>query len=102
MAELDHPKNPLIAASVVAICITVVLVSIGVFQYFDREIRREVDEKQNQKVDARLTKLRSMEESRLTGYTWVDKDKGIVRIPVERAIELVLRDRAATKAGAPE
>jgi hypothetical protein len=95
MAEHDQPKNPLIAGAVVAICITVVLVTAGVFQYFDRAIRHEVDVKQNARVDDRLTKLRSMEESNLTGYTWVNKEKGIVRIPLERAIELVLHERAA-------
>jgi hypothetical protein len=100
MAELDQPKNPLIAGTVVAICITVVLVAVGVFEYFDRVIRHEVDAKQNSRVDDRLTKLRSMEESNLTGYTWVNKDKGIVRIPVDRAIELVLRDRAGGAAPA--
>jgi len=100
MAELDQPKNPLIAGAVVAICITVVLVAVGVFQYFDRVIRHEVDAKQNSHVDDRLTKLRSMEESNLAGYTWVNKDKGIVRLPLDRAIELVLRDRAAGGTGA--
>jgi hypothetical protein len=33
--------------------------------------------------------LRRLEHDQLTTYGWVDQQKGIVRIPVERAIELV-------------
>lgn len=32
---------------------------------------------------------------RLTSYGWIDKEKGIVHIPVERATELILGERAA-------
>lgn len=32
--------------------------------------------------------LRAYEDSQLNGYGWVDKQKGIVRIPIERAIQL--------------
>jgi hypothetical protein len=40
---------------------------------------------------ADLRDLRAYEDSELHGYGWVDKQKGIVRIPIERAIELVAR-----------
>ncbi|HEY2989492.1 MAG TPA: hypothetical protein VGL11_17300 [Candidatus Binatia bacterium] len=36
-----------------------------------------------------LQQMRQEEESVLNGYAWVDKEKGIVRIPVERAMELL-------------
>jgi hypothetical protein len=40
------------------------------------------------------TELRSYsvdEERKLATYDWVDKDKGIVRIPIERAMELIVQ-----------
>lgn len=40
------------------------------------------------------TELRSYEDEvqqRLATYDWVDKDKGIVRIPIERAMELIVQ-----------
>lgn len=38
-----------------------------------------------------LAQLRVEENETLTTYGWVDRSKGIVRIPVERALELVAR-----------
>jgi hypothetical protein len=35
-----------------------------------------------------IAKLRAYEESMLERYSWVDRDKGIVRIPIDRAIEI--------------
>ena len=32
--------------------------------------------------------LRTEQREQLTGYGWVDRDAGIVRIPIERAIDL--------------
>lgn len=36
-----------------------------------------------------LKRFREAEEKVLNSYAWVDRDAGIVRIPVERAIELL-------------
>ena len=36
-----------------------------------------------------LEKLRAAEEAQLDGYAWVDRAAGRVRIPIERAIELL-------------
>jgi len=36
-----------------------------------------------------LRNLRAAEETRLTTYGWVDRKAGVVRIPIERAKELV-------------
>lgn len=45
-----------------------------------------------------LTHLRAAENAALQGYGWVDRDAGIVRIPIERAIDLLA---AETPAKAP-
>ncbi|MCB1123182.1 MAG: hypothetical protein KJT03_16630 [Verrucomicrobiae bacterium] len=37
--------------------------------------------------------LRAQEAEVLSTYGWVDKDKGIVRVPVEKAIELVVKEQ---------
>ena len=50
-----------------------------------------------------LRVLRASEEQRAHTYTWIDPDKGIVQIPVDRAMDLVaqrgLPSRAAPPAG---
>jgi hypothetical protein len=45
----------------------------------------------------RLTELRAKEDYTLISHQWVDKDKGIVRLPVDRAIELTVREAQAKK-----
>jgi hypothetical protein len=36
-----------------------------------------------------LKRLRSKEESQLHSYGWIDREQGIVRIPIERAIDML-------------
>ena len=38
-----------------------------------------------------LREMRAAEEELLNSYGWVDRDKGIVRIPVDRAMELLAK-----------
>jgi hypothetical protein len=45
---------------------------------------------------ADLEALRAEEDFLLHGYAWVDRDTGTVRIPIERAIELLAETQAAS------
>jgi len=36
---------------------------------------------------ANLRRFRVEEEKRLNGYSWIDKSKGVVRIPIEQAMQ---------------
>jgi hypothetical protein len=44
-----------------------------------------------------LAKLRATEDATLNGYGWVDRKAGIIRIPIERAMELTARRGLADK-----
>ena len=46
-----------------------------------------------------IAKLRALEEEALTTYGWVDRERGIARIPISRALELSAVDKGA---GEPE
>jgi len=52
---------------------------------------------------ADLAAERRREEGMLTGYAWVDRERGIARIPVQRAMEILARgsDGASKKAEQP-
>ena len=39
-----------------------------------------------------LVQFRTREDERLNGYYWVDKDKGIVHIPIEQAMKAVAEE----------
>jgi hypothetical protein len=38
---------------------------------------------------ADLDRLQAEQRGRLTGYAWVDRDHGLARIPIDRAMELI-------------
>src|SRR5262249_48268427 len=44
-----------------------------------------------------LKKLRDETENDLTTYAWVDKNKGVARIPISRAMELTVAELAQKK-----
>ncbi len=58
------------------------------------------DNFEQKRAEARMEKLKAVREEAdkaLHGYAWVDKDKGIVKVPIERAMELTLADLANKK-----
>ncbi len=46
---------------------------------------------------ADMLKLRGREDSVLTGYGWVNRDSGVVRIPVARAIDILVAKGLPTR-----
>ena len=58
------------------------------------------DSYEEKRAKSRMEKLEQLQKdstAALTSYAWVDKNKGTVRIPVERAMELVATDLASKK-----
>lgn len=43
---------------------------------------------------AELRRLLSEQRARLSGYAWADRPKGLVQIPIERAMQLIVRKGA--------
>lgn len=58
--------------------------------------RLQVDE------DADINAYRKRQDTLLTGYGWVDRSAGVVRIPVERAMELFVAEQSSRKASSKE
>lgn len=87
-------NNLLIIGSGIVGMILFVIAVMWLRSYFF-VVRNEVEEKQVLTVsNPKLEELRTREQEELTTYGWVDKEKGTVRIPIERAMELVARDAA--------
>ncbi|MGZ5002405.1 MAG: hypothetical protein ACXWBM_04360 [Chthoniobacterales bacterium] len=58
------------------------------------------DNYEKKRADARMEKLKTVHDEAdkaLHGYAWVDKSKGVVRLPIERAMEVTLADLAQKK-----
>jgi hypothetical protein len=47
---------------------------------------------------ADLAAERAREQAMLDGYAWVDRDAGIARIPVDRAMDILARSSSSTSA----
>src|SRR5437762_1164629 len=47
--------------------------------------------------DADLKQLRATEDAVLTTYGWIDRKNGIVRIPIDRAMDLLLQRGLPTR-----
>lgn len=44
----------------------------------------------------KLKEVQAQQKSRINSYQWIDRSKGIVQIPVERAIELTIQTYGET------
>lgn len=116
LPDLDNPENRFEKGDVdfvainkfgiglVILCIFSFLLLTGVFKYFlAREtagqkaragvhagVPRIPPEPRLQSTPVKdLAAIRAEEDAVLNGYAWVDKEKGIVRIPVDRAIDIL-------------
>lgn len=48
----------------------------------------------NPDLPAELQRLRASERQTLESYGWVNRDRGIARVPIKRAMELLAKDRS--------
>jgi len=55
------------------------------------------EQQRAQNREKKLKDLRDEDAKALTGYGWIDKNKGSVRIPIERAMELTVAALAHKK-----
>jgi flagellar basal body-associated protein FliL len=62
-----------------------------------------VDAKQAEQRHAIRAESEALQTRLVNSYDWINRDNGVVRIPVERAMELTLRDlRTVTPEGGAE
>ena len=57
----------------------------------------DYEEMRAKKRMERLKALQEENQKELTTYTWIDKNKGVARIPIDRAMELTVADLAQKK-----
>lgn len=76
----------------VVVFLVIVTALVG---HFSRD-RRNVAGGKTARISAvRFEVLRDQQLERVNAYRWVDRDRGIVAIPVDRAMKLVVRERRA-------
>src|SRR5664279_2931535 len=117
MDETKHPRNPQIrhettdvnvwaigkfAIGLVIVCAVSIALLFGLLKFFQSreetsrantvEPTKMFPQPQLQKTPIPdLKAIRAEEDKLLNGYAWVDQPKGVVRIPVDRAIEVLAK-----------
>lgn len=80
----QHPVVLMVAIVVVTLIFFFIVGLIGYFQM----MQREAFEQDAQAQPNTLRQMRAREDQLLNRYAYIDREKGLVRIPIERAIEL--------------
>jgi hypothetical protein len=92
-----EPSAGAITTFMVASLILLVITILAIQQYFDHIWNQAVYEKVLAPPSEQLREVRGRDDWNLTHYLYMDKPTGVVRIPVDRAMELMLQDAAAGK-----
>jgi hypothetical protein len=94
VTELQRPRLFPVLATVVALGL-IGIVAAGLWQWSEFAVRAELERKVLTRPSPALLGLRADEDRRLHRYQWLDARHEALRIPVERALELVLAERGA-------
>jgi len=85
------------AIALVLLCIFAIVVLLGFFQYLQTRLgplaSASIPLPQQPRLETAptldLQAMRDAEDKMLTSYGWVDRQKGVVRIPIAQAIDLL-------------
>jgi hypothetical protein len=78
------------------------VVILGIQFYFNQRLERELYVKVLSQDSQALKELRAREDEVLNSYRYIDREKGAVRLPVNRAMELLLQESAQGKLKYPQ
>lgn len=96
-AEADTVDAPMIAVLGFIAAILAFVVILGLLVFFSKMEKSEREQKYVSQPPAGLTKLQAGQRALLAEYGYVNQAKGIVRIPIEDAMELVTKDYEAAQ-----
>jgi hypothetical protein len=91
----DDPNVPLSAVlgivGALILFVIIVLLQALFYQMESAELERKVAGQ----PDRELARLRAEQQELLSSYGWVDREGGVVHVPIERAMELVAGESRA-------
>ncbi len=88
--------NPRLIGALFAIIVVAIVVAVlAVERYFAVVYEQQLYIKVLSPVASDLKQLRAREDARLHSYAYIDRKKGLVRLPIERAMELLAAEYAA-------
>lgn len=100
-AAIEEADPDTTSTLLVVVVGTILIVAVVVFVQglYGRATRSEFERKVVAEAPAELQRLRADQLMRLSGLTWVDRREGIVTIPIEDAMRMVIREAGAPPPG---
>lgn len=95
--DRSEPRALLIAAFGIASVLGLTATVLGVQAYFDHLHEQEMYQKVMVPVSQDLQNLHNQEDQELNTYKYIDRGKGIVQIPIARAMQLMEEEAAEGK-----
>jgi hypothetical protein len=92
--EPQEPKNNLIALLLISSCVVLVIIVVLLQWFYDFTKNLKASATQNVQFE-QVERLRAEEQEKLTKYKNVDPANGVVQIPVERAMQLMVEEAKA-------
>lgn len=98
-AQFSFPhRTPVFTAVIVILCFaSFVWLAKKIYTPHARNVQTVEGVRTPQERQALLNEHRQKERADATTYGWVDQKAGVVRLPIDRAIELTVRDHAKKK-----
>jgi hypothetical protein len=90
--EKANTRNGVIFGFVGGTFLILILSVVWLRSYFFVRVHREIHTRVLSVDNPERVALDELEEEILTTYGWVDEEKNVVRIPIDRAIELVAEE----------
>jgi hypothetical protein len=97
MAENTKKNRVSLSVIVVGLVMVLLFVGLAIFLVSQRENIPTVDEQTAQVRLKNLADLNAENQKVLTEYHWIDKSKGVVGVPIDRAMDLVMAQLQANK-----
>ena len=101
-APEDDPRiAPTVVVGAIGVALTLVII-VGLEALYHRTLQADVERSFAAAPPPAHQRLATEQLERLNGYRWVDRENGVVSIPIERAMDLVVAesDAAAPRDGA--
>ena len=89
--QSDPSTRMTLIVGFIGVVVTLAMV-IWLIAMFNIQVAKEVERKAAMRPPVEIQRYRAEQESRLHGYEWVDPEAGVVAIPIERAMEIVVRE----------
>lgn len=95
--ERSEPNALKIGALTVFIVITILVICYAIYYWYVGQLEYTRHMEIEVPVWQELKDIRAAETERLTQYKFIDKTKGIVQLPIKRAMELLIQESKAGK-----